>query len=382
MPAARHDLIIIGGGLAGGLAALALMRARPGLDLGLVEAGTIGGNHLWSFFASDVAARDAGLVDPLVGHRWPGYRVRFPGHERTLGQGYRTIRSEALDAAVRQSLPAGHIHRATVTTATPTEVTLDDGRTLAAAAVLDTRGLGAVPPGIGCGWQKFVGQTLSVPAGHGVDRPIVMDSAVDQADGYRFVYCLPFSPTELFVEDTYYSETPDLDPELLDRRITAYATAHGWQVAGVSRRESGVLPVVTGGEFDALWPADDALARGGVRAGLFHPLTSYSLPDAVRFAGWLAREAPLDERLGSATRALAAAHWRRGRFDRLLARMLLRAADPPQRYRVLERFYRLPEPLIERFYAGRSTFGDRLRILAGKPPVALTRAVAAMMERQ
>jgi lycopene beta-cyclase len=79
---------------------------------------------------------------------------------------------------------------------------------------------------------------------------------------------------------------------------------------------------------------------------------------------------------------LAAAHWRRGRFDRLLARMLLRAADPPQRYRVLERFYRLPEPLIERFYAGRSTFGDRLRILAGKPPVALTRAVAAMMERQ
>jgi lycopene beta-cyclase len=62
--------------------------------------------------------------------------------------------------------------------------------------------------------------------------------------------------------------------------------------------------------------------------------------------------------------------------------MLLRAADPPQRYRVLERFYRLPEPLIERFYAGRSTFGDRLRILAGKPPVALTRAFAAMMERQ
>ena len=60
--------------------------------------------------------------------------------------------------------------------------------------------------------------------------------------------------------------------------------------------------------------------------------------------------------------------------------MLFRAADPPQRYRILERFYRLPEPLIARFYAGRSTLADRVRILAGKPPVSVGRAIAAMME--
>jgi lycopene beta-cyclase len=123
-----------------------------------------------------------------------------------------------------------------------------------------------------------------------------------------------------------------------------------------------------GGDFDAFWPASDKVARGGVRAGLFHPLTSYSLPDAVRFAWWLARDAPLDASLGSATRALADRHWQRGRFDRLLARMLFRAADPPERYRVLERFYRLPEPLIGRFYAGQSTLADRARILAASPP--------------
>ena len=58
--------------------------------------------------------------------------------------------------------------------------------------------------------------------------------------------------------------------------------------------------------------------------------------------------------------------------------MLLRAADPPDRYRVLERFYRLPAPLIARFYSGRSTLGDRIRILAGKPPVSVVRAVRAL----
>ncbi len=381
MPAARHDLIILGGGLAGGLAALAMKLTRPELNVALVEPGVIGGNHLWSFFASDVAVADAPLVEPLIGHRWPGYEVRFPAHRRRIAQPYQTIESEALDQAVRAALPAGRIIAARAAGASPNSVTLDDGERLLGGAVLDTRGLSAEPLGLACGWQKFCGQTLNIPAGHGLDRPIVMDACVDQADGYRFVYCLPFSATELFVEDTYYSESPKLDLAELALRIAAYAEAREWTVAAVARQESGVLPVVMGGDFDAFWPPSDRVARGGVRAGLFHPLTSFSLPDAVRFAGWLAREAPLDDRLGVATRERAAQHWRQGRFDRLLARMLFRAADPPQRYRILERFYRLPEPLIGRFYAGQSTLGDRLRILAGKPPVAVGRAIAAMMEK-
>ena len=54
MPANIHcDVAIVGGGLAGGLIALALRRQRPDLDVRIVESGTrLGGNHLWSFFAS------------------------------------------------------------------------------------------------------------------------------------------------------------------------------------------------------------------------------------------------------------------------------------------------------------------------------------------
>ena len=58
--------------------------------------------------------------------------------------------------------------------------------------------------------------------------------------------------------------------------------------------------------------------------------------------------------------------------------MLFGAAEPAKRYRIFQRFYRLPQPLIERFYAGRSTAGDKIRILAGKPPVPVTRAVQAL----
>ena len=374
MPPPRPDLIILGGGLAGGLIALALAKKRPELAVTIVEAGeTLGGNHIWSFFDADVAAAQRWLVEPLIVHRWPSYDVRFPGHRRRIDEPYNSIESERFDAVLRAALPEGAIIRATVASATSTQVTLADGTVLEAAQVIDTRGAGDLAE-IPCGWQKFVGQSLRTAAPHGIDRPVVMDATVDQADGYRFVYLLPFGANEIFVEDTYYSDSPDLDVEAVTARVAAYAEAHGWAATPSNRVETGVLPVVIGGDFEAYWPAADALARGGVRAGLFQPLTSYSLPDAVRFACAFAADPALD------TRAYAARHWRRGGFDRLLALMLLRAADPPQRYRVLERFYRLPAPLIARFYAGRSTPGDRLRILAGKPPVSVARAIRAILE--
>jgi lycopene beta-cyclase len=61
--------------------------------------------------------------------------------------------------------------------------------------------------------------------------------------------------------------------------------------------------------------------------------------------------------------------------------MLFRAAQPERRYRILERFYRLPEPLIERFYAARSTALDKVRVLSGRPPVPITAALGCLVER-
>ncbi len=53
-------------------------------------------------------------------------------------------------------------------------------------------------------------------------------------------------------------------------------------------------------------------------------------------------------------------------------------ADPAERYRIFEHFYRVPEDLVERFYAVRSTPLDRLRVLCGKPPMPIPRAIAAL----
>lgn len=375
------DLAIVGGGLAGGLIALALAKVKPGLDVRIVESGdSIGGNHLWSFFASDIADADRWIVAPLVSYGWTQYDIAFPAHARTLKSAYYSIESDRLDSIVRATLPSAALMTARkVLAASATAVVLADGDRIEATGVIDARGPGDLGL-LDLGWQKFVGREFALDEPHDLTRPIVMDATVTQIDGYRFVYTLPLSTTRLFVEDTYYSDTPGLDPAAIVPRIDDYAAAHGWRTHDVIREEAGVLPVTMGGDFEGYWRSGgNKVAKAGMRAGLFHPTTGYSLPDAVRMASLIARAADLSGAgLHALTHGFAKRTWRERGFYRMLDKMLFRAAEPAERYRVLERFYRLDPRLVRRFYAGRSTMTDKARILTGKPPVPLTHALRAI----
>jgi lycopene beta-cyclase len=379
------DVAIVGAGLAGGLVALALKHRHPLLDVRLIDAGgAIGGNHVWSFFGSDVAEADRWIVAPLISYGWRNYDIAFPAHRRQIDAAYYSIESERLDTVVRAAFPVSALllGRA-VADVGPTGVMLADGDRIAATAVIDARGPGDVSL-LDCGWQKFLGREFRLSEPHDDPRPMVMDATVPQLDGYRFVYCLPFAATRMFVEDTYYSDTPDLDRGLLADRLHDYVAARGWQVEQAAREEAGVLPVTMGGDFEAYWQSSGAgIAKAGMRAGLFHPTTGYSLPDAVRTAALIAGARDLrGAALHTLTHGFARDQWRRRGFYRMLDKMLFRAAEPEERYRVLERFYRLDPRLIGRFYAGRSTMTDKARILTGKPPVPIGRAIRAITGTQ
>ena len=380
----RCDVAIVGAGLAGGLAALAIKARHPALDVRLVDAASVvGGNHLWSFFGSDVVQKDRWIVAPLVAHAWRGYDIAFPAHARSIDATYYSIESERLDRAVRRAVPpeALMLGRKAIGVSS-TAVVLADGDRIEALGVIDARGTGDLSL-LDLGWQKFVGRELVLESAHDAPRPMVMDATVAQIDGYRFVYCLPFADDRMFIEDTYYSESPDLDRDALRGRIHEYADGRGWRVGQPTREETGVLPVAMGGDFAAYWRSGGTnVAKAGMRAGLFHPTTGYSLPDAVRMAAMLAARSDFSGAgLHEATHAMAARAWDERGFYRMLDTMLFNAAEPEERYRVLERFYRLNSTLIGRFYAGKSTMTDKARILTGKPPVPIGRAVSAILGR-
>ncbi|WP_295491859.1 lycopene beta-cyclase CrtY [Sphingorhabdus sp. EL138] len=381
----KCDVAIVGGGLSGGLIALALAKMRPELDVVLIEQGqSFGGNHIWSYFASDILPAHRWLTAPLVTYGWSGYDVKFPAHSRSLDNIYYTIESERLDWVLRKELPASSLMLGReVKAVSPRLVVLDGAQRINAGGVIDVRGAGDLNH-LDCGWQKFTGQLMQLSEPHNITKPIVMDATVDQHDGYRFVYVLPFAMDKLFVEDTYYSDKPDHDPRILRQRLAAYADEKGWKVERILREENGVLPVVMGGDLESYWNSGSGrTAKAGARGAFFQPVTSYSLPDAVRNAIFIAAQPELDgDKLNLALRQRSEEHWHKGKFFRMLNRMLFRGADGPNRYKILERFYRLQPSLIERFYAGNTTIKDMIRILSGKPPIPIRRAIKAILSKK
>jgi lycopene beta-cyclase len=209
-----------------------------------------------------------------------------------------------------------------------------------------------------------------------------MDASVDQHDGYRFVYTLPFTPTTCLIEDTYYADGPALDRGAIADRVRAYAESQGWRIKRLIRDEDGVLPIAIDGDIRAhLASFPEGIAPVGMAAGLFHPVTGYSFPDAVRLALHISELPVLSgAAIDRAVRDFAAETWDNRGFYRLLNKMLFRAAFPHERRRILEHFYRLDTALVCRFYAGHSSLLDKMRILTGKPPIPIPRAIRGIMQ--
>jgi lycopene beta-cyclase len=376
----HRDVVIVGGGLAGSLAAWRITETCRDLRVCLVEAGPrLGGNHTWSFHDTDVSTDARAWLEPLVVARWPRHEVRFPGSRRLLAGGYASVTSERLHDVIAPVLGAELRTGIPVSTVAETSVTLETGERIPAGLVIDARGASRTP--LPLGWQTFVGREFELVQDHGLEWPLLMDATVPQCGGFRFIYVLPWSRRRLLVEDTLYADGPAIDLPACRQAIDDYVTRQDWVVSTLIREEVGTLPIPLGGRNDVFWP--DNAVRIGVRAGLFHPTTGYSLPDAVATADLLASLDLRDRNcVYRSVREFARRTWRARGFFRLLNRLLFRAAEPDQRYRVLRQFYERPDALIARFYAGRLTWLDRCLVLAGRPPVPLSRALAALRVRE
>ncbi len=376
-------MILVGGGLANSLIALCMKRRRPDVRLKIIERGAaLGGNHTWSFHSPDIDPDNWDLIAPLIVASWPDQEVRFPRLLRTLATGYNSISSARLHDVVTEAAGADILLSTDVQSVTPNSVTLGDGSRLEATCVIDGRGF--VPQGAWTlGYQKFLGLEVELAEPSGLARPIIMDATVDQIDGYRFVFSIPFSDRVMLIEDTYYSPVPGLDTTELEQRTRDYAARSNWNITKVTRREAGVLPIVLAGDIDKLWDSveDPDVPKSGLRAMMFHPTTGYSLPDAVRLASRLSQQTTLTSASVAAfIRNQSKTAWRERSFYRMLNRLLFIAAEQDERVDVMERFYTLPEGLIRRFYACHLTSVDKARILIGRPPISVVRALQSVGE--
>ena len=330
------DVLILGAGLAGALAAYRIRKAFPELQVALFEQresleAVLASGPTWSFHETDVTPSQNAWLSPLLAGSWSSQDVVFPGFKRTLDCGYRSLRAETLYPRLLSMVPAIALHWGvrvvrlesdSIWTETgpekiprkfqekdPEQVqeqvqvqVQEKGQERGAKKekwtarwIIDARGARSVsgepaPKGGGnsCGYQKFVGLDLKLKAPHGLTRPVIMDASeqVAQLDGFRFFYVLPWDSHRLLIEDTRYSSNAVLESEVFEQEVLRYAEAQGWLIEGIERREKGVLPIPL---FSEKTPVLAEASRGrqglmalGMRSGSFHPTTGYSLPWTVR----------------------------------------------------------------------------------------------------
>lgn len=377
------DVVFVGGGLAAGLAALQLHSLQPHLKCLIIEKGAkLGGNHTWSFFKTDLSETQFQWVQPLIEHSWPHYEVRFPDFERRINNTYCSISSTRFHDYLTEYLPEHALMLNTsISSLSVIDVTLAGGRKLNARCVIDCRGP-SLSPYLTLGFQKFTGQTFELTKPHGLQGPIIMDATIPQDGDYRFFYTLPLSPTRVLIEDTRYSNHAAINTDADRHAILAYAAAQKWEIQDHLGEEQGSLPIALGGNIKAFWNTSPLVARLGLRAALFHSTTGYSFPNAVCTAELIGQCNSITtyQSVFKLIRNFSVSHWSNQGFLRLLNRMMFLAGKPNDRYLVMLRFYGLPEPLIERFYAGTITWLDKVRILSGKPPVPVFAALKCILE--
>ena len=218
----EYDYILVGGGLQSGLLALALRCHQPESRVLMVERDShLGGNHTWSFHPNDVGASASQWVEAAVEVRWPQYRVRLNQFKKRVDLCYASISSSHFAKVVEDCFASWDTPRnanqillqTEVIALSPNEIVTATGDVYRGRLVVDCRGPRSHQdnPFEQCGYQKFWGFEVQLKSDWPFTIPTIMDDRIDQRDGFRFIYSLPFEARRVLVEDTRFADNALLD---------------------------------------------------------------------------------------------------------------------------------------------------------------------------
>lgn len=323
------------------------------------------------------------LLRDLVSHRWNSYFVAFPQHQRHFTSDYMAIESQdfakKLMAMYCDSISLNHAIEVNKETG---KLTLN-GNVIEADLTIDARGWCNEKISAQRAYQKFVGWEVEFSRDIDNSSVFLMDARVEQFDGYRFLYTLPYSQRRFLVEDTYYSNDGEINFAAIEKRLRKYIETNYDKDFKILRKEFGSLPLELGEPVTQFANSSSRYIAIGTQAGMAHPTTGYSLPSLLQQLSALGLTEKNFDILKAAQRNFnhLAVVKNQQSFFRLLNRMLFLASQPEQRVQIMDRFYTLPEPLIQNFYRGKLSSLEKFKILALKPPVPLFKAMRCLSER-
>lgn len=357
LPLPQVDLLIAGSGPSA--LRLAADSGRAGLSV-IIVSPTLTDVFPESFglFEDQIpeALRDA------VRCRWDAVSVRVPGNEHTLDRPYARLNSAALhmllhrdardqgcvgleDRVLDATLDGAHF-----------DVRLASGARCKARRVVDCTGHRRV---LVAGQaaehhQVALGATLVGP--HGLTRPLLMDFT-GETEG-TFLYALPLSPTELFVEETALITAKAPGWEQLEKTLRLRLRSIGL-VGELTVHEHCVIPMDT-----ELPDLTSPVVAFGAAAGLVHPATGYQLAASLALSAPLAT--CLRDTLDQSPTAAAQACWevlwpserQRVRELRLFGARFIAGLSREDQAGFFDAFFQLRSPLVDAYLAHNGGLAD------------------------
>lgn len=369
----HYKMVFIGGGLATLLATYTWIKRGFTEPILILEQSELGGNHTWSFNQTDIMADAFETLKPLISASWNEYSVHFPKLSRTLPITYHSIASTEFVQKILETLS----HHPNVHIVTPVYAQiLETGNAQKPALVhygeqnvtadWVIQASGSQSPNTFPGFQKFVGLEFELEHSCSLTAPCIMDVTIPQKDGFRFMYVLPFTENRILVEDTYYSLNAQLNVQAIETEIYAYCAKKQWKIKSVLRSEQGCLPIPI--RQTPPQPITHRILPLGMYANLFHSTTGYSLAVNYNFI-WEIFDFLSHTELTTYWYQKQLTFYKSMSFYRMLNKFLFMAGTTRKRYRFLEVFYQhQTQETIQRFYAGKTSRKDKLKIFSGRAP--------------
>jgi len=378
MTRTKHvDLAILGGGCAGLSLARELAALNVKRDVVVLEPReTYFDDRSWCFWATNQHPLAA-----WVSHTWSTWLFGREDQDTQArdcsGFGYQYIRSadfyreslKALSQCPTINLELGSAVSSVTSHEVGWEVVAGNQDTYIARQVVDTR----PPPqdvlDQSMLFQCFLGAEIKLerPASIGQGQMELMTDMRIVNGEFCFTYILPYTPSHLLVEVTFFSSHPPTRSQLqaeLDRLLAK----RGWTGAKTIRTESGSLPM---GLPDL--PQDPAAPlRAGLRGGALRPSSGYGF---MRIQRWAASCAKLYHEQGDLLPQTKSGFWLQ-KMDTLFLAVLKK--DPALAPVIFERLLGQLEPeRFVRFMDDRARLSDCLHVVACLPKMPFLKALVS-----
>ncbi|XZR52786.1 MAG: lycopene beta-cyclase CrtY [Enterobacteriaceae bacterium] len=360
----KYDIIFIGAGFSNSLIALNLFKKK--IKILIIDSKKkLKSNHTWSFFNNNVIKNKN--INKLIYKKWNNYTIKFPNYIKNFKNGYFCIKSNFFYDYINKKFKNKLLLNTNIKKYGENFIKLNNGKILNCNLIIDGRGYYPKKEDK-IGLQIFLGQEWNFKTYHNLKFPIIMDSNVCQKKSFHFIYIIPFSKYNLLIVDTHYINNSVLKINLLRKNIFKYIIKKKWIIQNLKREEQGIIPIKLKNIKNKIFKN---IVFNGLRGNFFHATTGYSLNISLILSNKILQFNNLNYiNILNEFNNLSNNIYKNQKKYILLNKIFFILIKSNKRYKLIQKFYNLPESLINRFYLEKINFLDILKIITLKPPIS------------